>query len=152
MTAIECAFNGGNAIVSVASIIASGLIGYCSARRISDKNTRATASAKLRAAFAPAQVKLSMHRELRNDEIMKYFDEAFFLHSAAVEEFRPFASDGNAYQKAYEEYRNALYGEDALGNAELRWFSGMMADEHGTDTLDFLEVIQQKIKSILKHA
>lgn len=110
------------------------------------------AAAKLRAAFAPAQVKLSLPRELGNVEARKYFGETFLVHAAAIEEFRPFVSDSVSYQKACDEYRNALFSDDALGDAKLRWDSGMMINEHGDNTLDFLNVIDERIKAILNHA
>jgi hypothetical protein len=111
------------------------------------------ASAILRASFAPAMVKLSLPRELGNIEVRKFFDDAFLLHAAAVEEFRPFASDRVAYQKAYEEYRKALYEDDALGDADIRWSSGMMGlSEDGKETIDFLNFISEKIANILHFA
>jgi len=129
-----------------------GLIGYFSARRISDRNTRATAVAKFRAAFAPAQVKLSLPRSIGNTEVREYFDEAFLFHATAIEEFRPFARDSIAYQKACDDYRKTLRDNDALGDARLRWDSGMMVNEHGDNPLDFLDVIDKKIKIVLGHA
>ena len=152
MAAVECAFNVGNGIVSVASIIASGVIGYLSARRISNRNARAAAVAKLRAAFAPAQVKLSLPKSIGNVEVREYFDNAFLLHAAAIEEFSPFACDSVAYQKAFDDYRKALYDNDALGDARLRWDSGMMVDVQGENALDFLVVISDRIKAILNQA
>lgn len=110
------------------------------------------ASAKLRSVFAPAQVKLSLPRELGNIEVRKFFDEAFFLHAAAIEEFRPFASNGTAYQKEYEEYKKALHEDDALGDADLRWNSGMVLSKDGKETIDFLYFISEKIENILHFA
>lgn len=110
------------------------------------------ASAKLRASFAPAQAKLRLPREIGNIEARKFFDDAFLVHASAVEEFRPFASNAVVYQEAWEDYRKALYEDDALGDADLRWNSGMVVYEDGKETLDFLNLLNQKIRDILHFA
>jgi len=137
---------------TIFSAIVGGVIGFCSAVYVSNRNARSVAAAKLRTAFAPAQVKLSLPRSIGNTEARQYFDEAFFVHAAAIEEFRPFASDSVAYQKAWDDYRKTLHDNDALGDANLRWDSGMMVNEDGDKPLDFIAVIEQKIKTILSYA
>ena len=110
------------------------------------------ASAKLRATFAPAQVKLSFPRELGNIELRKFFDDAFLLHASAIEEFRPFASDGVAYQKAYDEYREALFEDDALGDANLRWSSNMVITDGIENHQNFIDYLKGKVENVLHFA
>lgn len=106
--AVECGFNIGNVLVSLASVGFGGIVGFLSARHISTQNIRAAACAKLRAAFAPAlaNIYVARHQEGTVDKKIK---DALLDHAAAVEEFRPFvrARDSTAYQKAWEQYRQS---------------------------------------------
>lgn len=107
------------------------------------------ATAKLRSAFAPTQTKLYLARKSGETNLREFFDNVLPLHGAAIEEFRTFARDGAAYQEAWEEYRKTIYDDDALGDAELRWWSGMVAGEGNEEINNFLDVISQKIEAIL---
>lgn len=80
-----------------------------------------------------------------------FFDDALLGHTAAIEEFRPFVSKGDRakYQQAWQEYKNAISANDALGDAKLRWDSGMVITDDGNRTTEFLPFIEQKIKNIL---
>lgn len=110
------------------------------------------AAAKLRAAFAPAQVQISMRSKIGNIGLRKIFDDYFPAHAAAIEEFRPFASDAVSYQKAYEEYRKALYEDDQVLSENLRWDSNVYIPEEGGEPQDFISHISEKINKILRFA
>lgn len=108
--AVDCIFNIANAMVSVASIGLGGVIGFFSARKISDRNARATASAKLRAAFAPALAKIDLHKRHGSThdqpDVTGFFKSAALDHAASIEEFRVFvpACKNTSYQKAWDQY------------------------------------------------
>jgi len=137
---------------TISSAIVGGAIGFFSAKCISDRNVRAAAAGKFRASFAPAQAKLFSARSIGNHDLREFFGTVFLDHAAAIEEFRPFVSDSVSYQKAWDEYQKTIYADDALGDANLRWSSGMMVNEQGDNILDFLDVIDKRIKAILSHA
>jgi hypothetical protein len=150
----------GGAIIGA---ILAGPVTYFFSRKLIDKSHRNSldiikvsefnsAAAKFRATFAPTQVKLSIRRELGNIGLRKFFDEEFALHATAIEEFRPFASDAYAYQKAYDEYKKALYDDDALGDANLRWNSNILISDDGDKHKDFIEHIKSKIEDVLYFA
>lgn len=145
-----CIFNLSQFAGTIVSACVGGGIGYWSAVRVSRLNARAGAAAKLRASFAPAQAKLFRSKSVGERDLREFFDTVFLDHAAAFEEFRPFVSDGLTYQNAWDEYQKTIYTNDALGDANLRWMSGMMVNENGDNTLDFLDVIDQRIKTILE--
>lgn len=147
-----CIFNLSQFAGTIVSACVGGGIGYWSAIRVSKLNARATAVAKFRSSFAPALAKLFRSKRIGEHDLREFFDAVFLDHAAAVEEFRPFVSDGTAYQEAWEDYQKTIYANDALGDAKLRWMSGMMVNEHGDEPLAFLDVIDQRIKTILSHA
>jgi len=106
----ECIFNLGTAIVSFAGVTLGGVVGFFSARNISDRNVYATACAKLHSAFAPALaiIYIARHHGTHDRPPVDATIKNFLLnHAAAVEEFRPFVSehDRPAYQTAWEKYR-----------------------------------------------
>ena len=112
--AVECAFNIGNAAVSLAGVALGGVIGFLSARYISDRNAIAVAVAKLRAAFAPSLNKLSLGRmnktypdDIRHDNFL--MNELPKL-AEAVEEFRFYVRDcdRDAYQEAWSDYYKTI--------------------------------------------
>lgn len=113
--AVECIFNIANAIVSVASIGLGGVVGFLSAREISDRNARATASAKLRAAFAPALAKIDLHKRHGSThdqpDVTGFFKSAVLDHAAAIEEFRVFVPvcKNASYQEVWEEYFQSVH-------------------------------------------
>lgn len=147
----------GGAIVGV--IIAGPVTYYFSRLLINESHKKSieiikisdfiSASAKLRAAFAPAKVKISGRRELGNTRLREFFNEAFNLHATAIEEFRPFASDADAYQKAYDEYRKALFEDDELADANHRWSSNTVKSDDVKGYNDFIAHISLKIEHIL---
>lgn len=110
------------------------------------------AAAKLRAAFAPAKAHLKFPQSLGNIEAREFFGNALTNHAIAIEVFRPFAKDSSAYQGAWEDYQNTVYGDDALGDADLKWSSGMITSENAKENLNFLKVIEDKIENILHFA
>jgi len=108
--AVECTFDLANVVVSLAGVAIGGLVGFLSAQRISDRNTRAIAYAKLRSAFAPtlAFIYLARHHGTHDKpSIDLHIKNALLNHGAAVEEFRPFVSINRykTYQEAWEKYR-----------------------------------------------
>ena len=111
--AVETTFNIWNALFSLSGVIAGGYVGYKSARRISDRNARASACAKFRSAIAPAIAYLEAEESYSTPDnnrpkAGKFLFENYFVHASAIEEFRPFvrAEDQPAYQKAWEEYKD----------------------------------------------
>ena len=108
--AVECIFNIANAIVSVASIGLGGVVGFFSARKISDRNSRAIACAKLRAAFAPALAIIDLHKRHSSTheqpDVTGFFNSAIPKHAEAIEEFRVFVSacKNDSYQEAWGQY------------------------------------------------
>lgn len=117
--AVEFTLNLGNAIVSLVGAALGGIVGFLSARRISDRNAKATASAKLRAVFAPWLAKLDM--ALTNSVAAVTLDDdirsAIPDHAAAVEEFCPFVDccKRDAYRitwNDYYRYASSIYFHD----------------------------------------
>lgn len=106
--AVECAFNLSNAIVTLGGVAVGGLVGFFSARHISDRNAKAVASAKLRSIFAPRLAQLDM--ALVDDVVAVTLDDdiraAIPTHAAAIEEFRPFVPcrERDAYRKKWDDY------------------------------------------------
>ena len=149
--------------ISIVSAIVGGFIGiggtflgYKLARNANLELIKITesseASAKLRAVFAPAKAHLKFPQSLGNTEAKDFFESAFTNHAIAIEEFRPFAKDNATYQKAWDDYQNTVYGDDALGDAQLKWDSGMITSKDGKENLDFLKVIEGKIDNIIHFA
>jgi len=131
-----------NSVTSLAGIALGGVIAYLSARHISDRNARANANAKLRAAFAPALAQLDLGRRHGSTHNCPDFDEYFEAnlpsHAAAIEEFRVFVAPGKgkAYQKAWTDYYKSAK-------------AGKLVAEF-TDGNDPWSVIEGKIKIILE--
>ncbi len=131
---------------------AGSAISRRSANDILRKQEFNQAAAKFRAAFAPAQVEISRRRELGNVKLREFFSKAFLAHAVAIEEFRPFASDASAYQKACEEYKKTLFDDDDLGDANLRWSSNMLFTAGIESHQDFVIYLLRKIEDILYFA
>jgi len=144
---VECAFNIGNTIVSLAGVALGGIVGYLSARRVSDINSRATAAAKFRGAFSHAQAWLSIalgHEDgFTKPNVSNFLREDFIRHAAAIEEFRPFvrAKDCEAYQQAWKEYCDL---EPTL------WDGGILMPPHEDQEAEV--IFEQKIHVILQFA
>ena len=142
---VECTFNIGNAVVSLAGVTFGGLVGFLSARNISDRNALAAAAAKLRAAFAPSLMRLNLERineaspdDIHHNNILK--DELPKL-AGAIEEFRPFVRKGNsgAYQEAWEHYYKTIK-------------KGGVATVRAYNETDPWSVVEKKIQTILAFA
>lgn len=112
--AVDCAFSVWNAIVSVAGIVAGGLIGFFSARNISDRNIFSAAGAKLRASFVQSQLCLSNGRadkkspnDINHDRLLS---SELPKIAEAIEEFRHFVSECSAarYQEAWDDYYQSI--------------------------------------------
>jgi hypothetical protein len=155
MAAVECAFNIGNTVVSIVSIIAGGSIGYLSARRIAKFNARATASAKFRAAFAPALATISFGLKIgRNGERItkSFFEEAILSQASAIEEFRPFVNESIAYEEAWNEYKKII-AETSIYDGGAGWDTGIigMIDNPGK-TVEYLPLIKEKIEHLISYS
>ncbi len=143
----ECAFNIGNAIVSLTGVALGGIVGYLSARRVSDKNSRATAAAKFRAVFSHTQAQLAIAIRHSDDftkpNTSNVLRDDFIRHAAAIEEFRPFVpcEDREAYQQTWEEYCSL---EPTL------WDGGILKPPHENQEAE--ACFGQKIHAILRFA
>ena len=140
---VECAFSLSNAIVSLAGVALGAAVGFFSARHISDRNARATACAKLRAAFAPALAIIYIagrHGTHDRPPVDATIKDSLFSHASAIEEFRPFVpvSERITYQEAWEGYRQIA--------AQCQYATA--ADER-CDNLQSGELFEQKIHVIL---
>ncbi|MGA9110891.1 MAG: hypothetical protein WB290_11405 [Smithella sp.] len=105
---VDCTFNLGNALINLAGVALGGLIGFYSSNRTSNKVVRATACAKFRAAFAPAIARISIASESESVEIRTFFKTEVMVHAAAIEEFRPFVCNRDAYEKACNNYHGVI--------------------------------------------
>ncbi len=92
---------------SVGAILGAIITYFCSLK-LSERNHRKIAGAKLRAAFAPeiAEYKTRVKKsdfDLTHDDFLK---KALVKHSAAIEEYRWYVPLGSqrAYQQAWENY------------------------------------------------
>lgn len=153
MAAVECAFNIGNALVSMAGIVIGGLIGFFSARHISDRNARAAAVAKFRAAFAPSLARISFAGGDDANDIKAFFKTESLLHASAIEEFRPFISDCGAYEKAFNDYRETLNYFVCQGeppNADTAWMIKIIHKYRSIP--EFYSELSEKISKIMSLA
>ena len=78
---------------------------------LADRQELRIVSAKFRVAFAPAiaQIYLARHHGTHDTPIVgNILKDALVSHASAVEEFRPFVSNGVAYQEAWEQYRKTV--------------------------------------------
>ena len=93
------------------------------------------ACAKLRAAFAPIIAKYKIRAKKEDLSLSTMFEEAFFEHAAAIEEYRCFVTRKNqtAYQKAWENYYSP----------PVYFMDYVMGDNR-------YEVFQQRINAIFK--
>ncbi len=110
------------------------------------------ASARLRAAFAPAQSKIIIEFYADGRKLRDFFYEELGVHAAAVEMFRPFASDGVAYQKAWDEYQKTINHERGTSNEEWPWTSNVFETEEGIIPPNFTGAILDKIEKIFHFA
>lgn len=110
------------------------------------------ATAKLRSVFAPAQSKIITEFYTDGRKLRDFFYEKLGVHAAAMEEFRPFASDGDSYQRAWDEYQKTINHKRDTDNEEHTWTSNVMETEEGIRLPSFTGVILQKIENILHFA
>lgn len=112
--AVECAFSIGNAAVSLAGVALGGVVGFFSARHISDRNAIAVAVAKLRVVFAPSLNQLNLGRMNNNDPddicLEDFLKSELPKLAEAVEEFKFFVRDCDrgAFQDAWEDYYKTI--------------------------------------------
>lgn len=111
---VECTLSIGNAVINLAGVALGGVVGFLSARHISDRNAFALAGAKLRTAFAPSLTKLSLGRinktypdDIRHDEFLK---NELPKIAEAIEEFKFWVSDHvrDSYEKAWKDYYQTI--------------------------------------------
>jgi hypothetical protein len=107
--AYEIALIGGG--FTILGALIGALVGYWLARLLANRYAIIAAKSKLRSAFSGAQAIITVARlhaegDHRRPSVSDFVREAFVVHAAAIEEFRPFvcAKDREAYQKAWQEY------------------------------------------------
>lgn len=111
---VECSFNAASAVMPLGGVALGAVVGFWSARIISDRNVKATAAAKLRASFAPALAQIEIDRQYKSThdrpDVTGFFKTALLQHAGAVEEFRPFvaAAARAQYQQAWERYYRSV--------------------------------------------
>lgn len=146
----ECASAVFSVLTSLGGVAAGGLIGFLSARKVSDRSARATAGAKYRAAFAPALAMVAAASIKRATDVGEfnlstYLKERFVEHGAAVEEFRPFVAKERkpSYQRAWEQY---LELDPICWNGMAEFMAGHVNPENP------LKVIRARIEALLSYS
>ena len=142
LSAYELALIAGGFTLAGAFIAA--IAAYWLAIKLEESKERRAACAQLRSAFAPAlaTVYLGRHHGTHDRPVVgNVLKESLLAHASAVEEFRPFAADREAYQHAWEEYRKTVR-EDNFYIDSLEW---------GAD-LELWASLEQRIHAILLHA
>jgi hypothetical protein len=139
--AVECGPTVPQVLVNIAVLALGALTGYLSASRIARLNSRLSAGAKLRCAFAP---ELASMRLARTDEfgvIDRLLNDAFPRHAAAIEEYRFFLrpKDQAAYQQAWEQY----YTNGGTTGGSVSWTDYYMGDKPK-------ELFEQRVQAILR--
>jgi hypothetical protein len=103
-----------NALSNIIGNMLAGSIGYLSARRISSRNAKDIALAKLRAVFAPTLAKIRLFEDDsigHSDyaEVFSFLKDQLLQHAAAIEEFRSFSGKNEAkYEKAWRCYQDKI--------------------------------------------
>lgn len=124
---------------NVVATIVGGLIGYFSARRISNLTARLQAISNLRASFAPQLAYLRGMGSSEGDSgslesVREYLYTAFIgSHASELEKFRFFVKNGDitAYDKACEDYEHQLYpgfNVDTKGKTPQEYFIAQIED------------------------
>lgn len=86
-------------------------------RVLADREAARVSAAKFRAAFAPAlaEIYLARHHSPHGTPVVgDILKKSLLAYASAIDEFRPFASDGAAYQEAWEEYRKAVWQDNSV--------------------------------------
>jgi hypothetical protein len=139
-----------SALISLAGVALGGIVGYLSARKVSDRNALAAARARFRAAFAPALAMVTAVSIKRTSDVTEfnlsgYLKDNFVQHAAAIEEFRPFVQVERraSFQRAWEQY---------LELDPIYWtgMSEFMAEHLNPDNP--LKVIRARIEALLHHS
>lgn len=137
---------------AILGALLTGPLTYYFTKRLAGIQSFDAAGAKLRAAFAPAQSKITTEFYADGRKLREFFYEALPVHAAAIEEFRPFAGDGVAYQKAWKEYQKTINHKRGTGNDEWAWVSDVFETEAGPIPPGFKERIINTIDNILHFA
>ena len=104
------------ALLSYRFAIKLANINAANAAKQADTNAIRDARAKFRAAFAPslAAIYLARHHGTHDTPIVgDILKKSLLSHASAIEEFRPFVSDGAAYQETWEQYRKTVRQDNA---------------------------------------
>jgi hypothetical protein len=119
--------------------ITGGGIGFLTARFTTNRNARAAAAGKLRAAFVPELVAMRFDRGKEKFDADQLLREAFPRHAEAVEEFRFFVRprDKDSYEQAWRKYYEV--------GGSVRFFDYMMGD-------DPLGCFETRVAAILRFA
>src|ERR1035437_2360714 len=84
---------------------------FVNSRILADREALRFSAAKFRAAFAPAlaEIYLARHHGTHDTPIVgDILKKSLLTHASAIEEFRPFVSNGTTYQEAWEQYRKTV--------------------------------------------
>ena len=109
VTSYDIAIIGGG--FTVVGALIGAVIAYWLTAKLEVFKERRVACTNLRAAFAPAvaQIYLARHHGTHDTPVVgNILKESLVFHASSVEEFRPFASDGVAYQEAWEQYQKTV--------------------------------------------
>ena len=137
---------------AILGALLTGPVAYYFTKKLAAIQRFNAAASKIRAAFAPAQAKIRTSGYANGIELRNFFYDEIMAHAAAVEEFRPFASDSHAYQEAWDIYQQTINHSRHTNNGEYLWQSNILETEEGVSRPDFTEIIIQKIDNILHFA
>ena len=129
------------ALLSYRCAIKLANINAANAARQAETNALRDARAMFRAAFAPAlaEIYLARHHGTHDTPIVgDILKKSLLTHASAIEEFRPFVSNGTAYQEAWENYRKTVRQDN----------HDIDTAEWGTDAATW-STVEAKIQSIL---
>ena len=108
---IHCSAPLVNGTISLVGVAVGGVVGFFSARLVSDRNARSAAAAKFRAAFAPAiaifaAAEMQHRSQADRVNISQVLKESFVAHAAAIEEFRSYVPQARraAFEAAWASY------------------------------------------------
>ena len=129
---------------TLAGAFIAALVAYWLTVKVEESKERRAACAKLRSAFAPALASIYLgrhHGDHDRPAVGNTLKDFLLAHGSAVEEFRPFAKNGETYQQSWEEYRKTVR-QDNFNIDALEW---------GTN-LELWESLELKIQAVLAHA
>ena len=108
---------------TLAGAFIAALVAYWLTVELEESKERRAACAKLRSAFAPALASIYLGRHHGDHDrpvVGNVLKDSLLAHASAVEEFRPFAKNGETYQESWEEYRKTVR-EDNFKIDTLEW-------------------------------